>query len=81
MNKSVLKTAAALTAAAMITFISGCSESGKPAEQTAEQTAGFKPSLDTNTTCSISVYGNYGNFEALETEFAAFNEYYPNVEL
>ena len=77
MNKSVLKTAAALTAAAMITFNSGCSESGKPVEQT----AGFKPSLDTNTTCSISVYGNYGNFEALETEFAAFNEYYPNVEL
>ncbi|MBQ9483753.1 MAG: carbohydrate ABC transporter substrate-binding protein, partial [Ruminiclostridium sp.] len=77
MKKGIFKTAAAIIAAAMITIFPGCSESKKPEEQT----AGFKPQLDTNTACSISVYGNYGNFEPLETEFAAFNEYYPNVEL
>ena len=42
---------------------------------------GFKPSLDTNTSCQIKVAGGYDNFEALEAEFDHFNEYYPNVEL
>ena len=41
----------------------------------------FKPSLDTNTECSIKVVGEYGNFEALVDEFDKFNVYYPNVEL
>ena len=41
----------------------------------------FKPSLDTNTSCSIKVVGSYDNFEALEAEFERFNDYYPNVEL
>ena len=41
----------------------------------------FQPSLDTSTSCQISVTGGYDNFEALETEFDRFNEYYPNVEL
>ena len=42
---------------------------------------GFSPSLDTSTECTITVAGGYDNFEALEAEFDAFNEYYPNVEL
>lgn len=78
MRKGIIKTVSAIFAAAMITVASGCSEASVKGN---EQTAGFKPSLDKNTSCSISVYGNYGNFEPLETEFAAFNEYYPNVEL
>ncbi len=50
----------------------------KPKEETA---AGFKPSLDTGTSCSITVAGSYDNFEALEAEFDKFNEIYPNVQL
>ena len=41
----------------------------------------FKPALDTETSCEITVVGDYSNFEALEAEFDRFNEYYPNVEL
>ena len=41
----------------------------------------FKPALDTETGCEITVVGDYSNFEALEAEFDRFNEYYPNVEL
>ena len=46
-----------------------------------ETTVGFKPALDTETSCSITVAGNYDNFEALEAEFDRFNEFYPNVRL
>lgn len=46
-----------------------------------EKTEKFEPSLDKATKCSIKVVGDYGNFEALETEFDRFNEYYPNVDL
>ena len=46
-----------------------------------EASAGFKPALDTNTACSITVAGNYDNFEALEAEFDRFNGIYPNVRL
>jgi multiple sugar transport system substrate-binding protein len=49
---------------------------GKTQEETA---AGFKPALDTGTSCSITVAGSYDNFEALEAEFDRFNEFYPNV--
>ena len=42
---------------------------------------GFCPALDTSVSCHISVAGGYNNFEALETEFDRFNEFYPNVEL
>ncbi len=46
-----------------------------------ETDAGFKPALDTDTSCSITVVGSYDNFEALEAEFDRFNEIYPNVRL
>ncbi len=46
-----------------------------------EETAGFKPALDTKQSCKITVVGNYDNFEALEAEFDRFNEFYPNVQL
>ena len=51
---------------------------GKPKEETA---AGFKPTLDTKTSCKITVAGSYDNFEALEAVFDRFNEVYPNVQL
>lgn len=48
---------------------------------TSEESAEFKPSLPTDTTCSIKVVGSYSNFESLESEFERFYEYYPNVSL
>lgn len=42
---------------------------------------GFKPALETKTSCRIVVAGSYKNFESLEAAFDRFNEYYPNVEL
>ena len=60
----------------LVLSLAACGE--KPQEETA---AGFKPALDTNTSCSITVAGNYDNFEALEAEFDRFNETYPNVQL
>lgn len=48
---------------------------------TSEKSAEFKPSLPTDTTCSIKVVGSYSNFESLESEFERFYEYYPNVSL
>ena len=53
------------------TLLAGCGGQNKT----------FKPSLDTQTKCSIKVVGEYSNFEALEAEFDRFNVYYPNVEL
>ena len=46
-----------------------------------KKTDEFKPSLDPNTACSITIVGDYKNFEALEAEFDRFNVYYPKVEL
>ena len=60
----------------MLVSLTACS--GKPQEETA---AGFKPALDTQTECSITVAGSYDNFEALEAEFDRFNEIYPKVQL
>ena len=63
-------------AVCMAVSLAACAD--KPKE---EPTAGFKPALDTNKSCSITVVGSYDNFEALEAEFDRFNEYYPNVQL
>jgi len=46
-----------------------------------ETVSGFSPSLDTKTSCKITVAGSYDNFEALEAEFDIFNGIYPNVQL
>ena len=61
----------------MILALASCgSEKQEPAAE-----EGFSPAMDTSTECSVIVAGGYDNFEALEAEFDAFNEYYPNVEL
>jgi len=65
-----------LIAAIMIVGMAACG--GKPQEKEA---AGFKPALDTNASCRITVVGSYDNFEALEAEFDRFNEIYPNVQM
>lgn len=64
---------AAILGAFTFATLAGCG-------QTSEDTA-FTPKLDTNSGVSITVYGNYSNFEALESEFERFNEYYPNVSM
>ena len=52
-----------------------------PAACPAESADGFRPRLDPDTACTITVIGSYSNFEALEAEFDRFNEFYPDVEL
>jgi len=60
----------------MLISLAACG--GKKQETAAE---GFKPALDTKTSCSITVAGSYDNFEALEAEFDRFNVFYPDVQL
>ena len=48
-------------------------------EQNVKTEEGYKPLLDTAVEGRINVAGGYDNFEALETEFDRFNEYYPGV--
>lgn len=66
-----------MLAALMILALTACG-SEKQKETTEE---GFKPALDSSAECRITVAGGYDNFEALETEFDRFNEFYPNAEL
>ena len=65
--------ATAVLIAMSVTATAGCGKTAvdKP----------FEPRLDTSVSTSVTVYGNYSNFEALESEFERFNEYYPNVNL
>ncbi len=62
----------------MIPAVAAC---GSEKPETAAGGEGFRPSLDTSTTCHIRIAGGYDNFEALEAEFDRFNAHYPNVEL
>ena len=61
----------------MVLGLSACGSK----EQETTTAGGFQPSLDTSSKSQISIAGGYDNFEALETEFERFNQYYPNVEL
>ena len=40
----------------------------------------FKPALDPETKCEITVVGDYSSFPALVSEFERFNAYYPHVD-
>jgi multiple sugar transport system substrate-binding protein len=60
------------------TLVSLAACAGKPQKETA---AGFRPALDTETSCRIIIAGSYDNFEALEAEFDRFNDIYPKVQL
>ena len=71
------KTRCLFLAALMVLGLTSC---GKEEQKTTTD-EGFKPALDTSSSCSITVAGGYDNFEALEAEFDRFNEYYPDVEL
>ena len=52
-----------------------------PKAQEAKTAEGFQPALNASVKGHINFAGGYDNFEALETEFNRFNEYYPDVEL
>ena len=71
------KTICIILAALMIFGLTACGSE----KQKATTEEGFKPALDSSAKCQITVAGGYDNFEALETEFERFNEYYPDVEL
>ena len=64
-----------------VLMILGLTACGKEKQESAPTEAGFKPALDSSSSCHISVAGGYSNFEALEAEFDRFNGYYPNVDL
>ena len=65
------------TAVMMLQSVTACGYAG----QEAKTEDIFRPALDTSGKCHINVAGGYDNFEALETEFDRFNEYYPKVEM
>lgn len=71
------KTLCILLAALMLAGLAACGAEKK--ESKTEE--GFAPSLDKSAKSQITIAGGYDNFEALETEFDRFNEFYPNVEL
>lgn len=71
------KTLCILLAALMLAGLAACGAEKK--ESKTEE--GFAPSLDKSAQSQITIAGGYDNFEALETEFDRFNEFYPNVEL
>ena len=65
----------------MVLMILALASCGSEKQEPAAEKEGFSPALDPSTEGSVIVAGGYDNFEALEAEFHAFNEYYPNVEL
>ena len=69
MNKTI-KRVISLAAVLLLLPVGGC---GK------KET--FTPKYSKDTEFSISVVGNYANFESLEAEFERFYEYYPNATL
>ena len=71
--KKRFKSIIAVTMALML-LLQGCG-SAKNEE------VSFEPKYDTDTEFSLTVTGNYSNFESLEAEFEKFYEYYPNASL
>ena len=72
---AIKKTVYAILAVLVLLALASCNAKKQQAE------AGFRPALDSSVKGHINFAGGYNNFEALETEFNRFNEYYPNVEL
>lgn len=88
MKRSMLRAAASLCAAAVLTAgLAACAPEQKPtapaasSSTVAEQTAGFAPRLDTQTSVSLDAGVFFGNFEALDQVINSFNEFYPNVTI
>ncbi len=73
-KKRIRKIMGLLLTTAMVLSLTAC---GKGQEKSTV----FTPKLPTDTECSLLVAGSYSNFEALESEFERFYEYYPNVTM
>ena len=58
-----------------------CMITGTACGKRATEETAFSPKMDTASDASVTVYGSYSNFEALESEFERFHEYYPKVNL
>ncbi len=78
-RKNMVMKKAIFTILALLLFLGLASCNAKKQQANTEE--GFRPALDTSVKGHINFAGSYNNFEALETEFNRFNEYYPNVEL
>ena len=78
-RKNMVMKKAIYTILALLLFLGLASCNAKKQQANTEE--GFRPALDTSVKGHINFAGSYNNFEALETEFNRFNEYYPNVEL
>jgi len=76
-NRRIL--AALMAAVLCLTCLTGCQQQGGESSETQETETGFTPSLDKDTTQTITVIGNYDNLEALEAAGAEFQKYYPNI--
>ena len=70
MNKTI-KRIVSLAAVLLLLPVQGCEK----------KEVKFTPKYDKDAEFSISVVGNYANFESLEAEFERFCEYYPNGTL
>ena len=75
MKKLGMKKLALVLVLVLALCLTGC------AGKEAKKQEGFAPKLDTKADRTITVSGHYENFEALETEFNRFAEYYPNVNM
>ena len=71
--KKTKRAVLSLSVAVMI-LLTGCAGTKKAEEN-------FVPKYDKDTEFSLTVAGNYSNFESLEAEFERFYEYYPNASL
>ena len=71
--KKTMRTIFSLSMATVL-LLQGCGSQKK-------EEAPFSPKYDKDTEFSLTVAGNYGNFESLEAEFERFYEYYPNANL
>ena len=65
---------------ALLLVLTACT-AGEKKPDTPETAAAFKPRMDGQTECEVTVAGHYSNFEALEAEFNRFAEYYPKVQM
>ncbi|MCR5488007.1 MAG: ABC transporter substrate-binding protein [Lachnospiraceae bacterium] len=75
--KKILRTVLSLGMAATL-LLQGCGSMENTAKNVDE---GFVPKYGKDTEFSLTIAGNYANFESLEAEFERFYEYYPNASL
>jgi len=71
-----------LAALMCIGLVTGCAGTDtETSDNSASESEWFTPALDTETEQTITVLGNYDNFEALDAAAASFQEFYPNITI